>query len=310
MKNNEQNVSRFGIQRKIVAQMTSQSWRSVPHVSYIFEPDVTHFIVRYNEFSDRLKDEQGVHVSLNTVLLKAICEALKAAPQMNAHIRFEPKLVRGKVTVFNNIDISMPWILPDDHMMTITMKDMGSKSIKEMTEYMNETAEKIKKTNLNEVMYEVSMNDTMEALSEGRFVQVAFRLIGSKTQKRHKVSHLQGEAKRAYDAIPDNEKLTKADLKQGTITISNIGAMTRGHEGTLALLMIIPPQVCAIGIGALTKRPVVITNDKGEDEIAIKSTIPLDIVFDHRVLDFGEIRPFLDALQRIFDAPDSLLVYY
>ena len=33
MKNNEQNVSRFGIQRKIVAQMTSQSWRSVPHVS-------------------------------------------------------------------------------------------------------------------------------------------------------------------------------------------------------------------------------------------------------------------------------------
>ena len=308
MKNNEQNVSRFGIQRKMVAQMTSQSWRSVPHVSYIFEPDVTDFIKKYDKFSAELK-EQGHHVSLNTVLLKAICEGLKAAPQMNAHVRFEPRLVRGKVTVFSNIDISMPWILPDEHMMTITMKDMGSKSLKEMTEYMEETAEKIKKTDLNEAMYEVSMNDTMEALSSGRFVQVAFRLVGSKTQKRHKVSHLQGRAKKSYDAIPDSEKLTVSDLKQGTITVSNIGAMTRGHEGRLALLMIIPPQVCAIGIGALSKRPVVVTNADGKDEIAIRETIPFDIVFDHRVLDFGEIRPFLDALQHIFDAPDELLQY-
>ncbi|MCR5783918.1 MAG: 2-oxo acid dehydrogenase subunit E2 [Clostridia bacterium] len=308
MKKNEKNVSRFGIQRKIVANMTSESWRSIPHVSYIFEPDVTRFIEKYNKFDARLKTE-GRHVTINTVLIKAICEALKAAPQMNAHIRFEPKLVRGKTTVFSNIDISMPWILPDNRMMTITMKDMGSRSLSEMTAYMNEVAEKIKNTNLDEVMYSVSMRDTREQLFEGKIVKVAFRLFGSKTQKRHRVTHLQGEAKRAYDAIPDSRKLTISDLKQGTITISNVGALTRGHEGTLALLMIIPPQVCAIGIGALTKKPVIITNGNGEDEIAIRSTVPLDIVFDHRVLDFGEIRPFLDALQQIFDNPEDLLVY-
>lgn len=309
MKKKENGVSRFGIQRKIVAQMTSQSWRSIPHVSYIFEPDLTDFLKKYKEFDNDLVANQGKHVTLNTVIIKAICEALKSAPQLNAHIHFEPKLVRGKVTTFNKIDVSMPWILPDDKMMTITMKDMGNRSLGNITDYMAETAEKIKKTNLNEVMYDVSMNDTMEALSKGKILSVVQRLIGSKTNKNHRVEPLKGDEKKAYDAIPDSEKLTYEDLKQGTITISNVGAITRGHSGTLALLMIIPPQVCAIGIGCLKKIPVVKTNDKGEDYIDISSTIPLCICFDHRVLDFGEVKPFLDALQGIFDNPEKFLKY-
>ena len=309
MANQETGVYRFGIQRKIVAQMTSQSWKNIPHVSYIFEPDVTDFLVRYKAFDEELKRTKGAHVTLNTVIIKALCEGLKAAPDMNAHIHFEPKLVRGKVTTFNNIDISMPWILPDGKMMTITMKDMGNRSLKNMTEYMAETASKIKNTNLSEGMYDVSMNDTMEALQQGKVVSVAQRLIGSKTQKRHRVEPLKGDAKKAYDAIPDSDKLTKEDLKQGTITISNIGAITRDHAGAMALLMIIPPQVCAIGVGALQKKPVVRTNAQGEDYVAIASTIPLCICFDHRVLDFGDVKPFLDEVQRVFDDPSGILKY-
>lgn len=300
-------VSRFGIQRKIVANMTSESWRSIPHVSYIFEPDLTSFVEKYKEFDTNLQKE-GKHVTLNTVMIKAICEGLKAAPQLNAHIHFEPKLVRGKVTTFDQIDISMPWILPDGRMMTITMKDMGNRSLGNMTEYMAETAKKIEKTDLNEAMYQVSMHDTFEKLAKGKFLQVGQRLFGSLTNKKHRVKHLTGEAKKAYDAIPDSEKLTVSDLQQGTITISNIGSITRGHDGHVGLLMIIPPQVCAIAVGAVTKKPVVVSKD-GKDEIEIRTTVPLDICFDHRVLDFGEVKPFIDALQNIFDNPDDFLKY-
>ena len=88
-------ISRFGIQRKIVANMTSESWQNIPHVSYIYEPDVTEFIKKYKAFDAALPE--GKHVTLNTVILKAITEAIKAAPQMNAHIHFERKLVRGKI---------------------------------------------------------------------------------------------------------------------------------------------------------------------------------------------------------------------
>lgn len=301
-------VSRFGIQRKIVANMTSESWRSIPHVSYIYEPDVTDFIKKYKAFDEELKKE-GKHVTLNTVMIKAITEALKAAPQLNAHIDFNQRLVRGEVTTYDHIDISMPWILPDNKMMTINMKDMGNRSLGNMTEYMAETEKKIANTNLDEAMYQVSMHDTLEKLSHGKLLQVILRLVGSKTHKKHRVSHLTGKEKKAYDTIPDTEKLTVSDLKQGTITISNIGAITRGHNGNMALLMIIPPQVCAIGIGALQKKPLVITNEKGEDEVAVRSVIPLCICFDHRVLDFGEVKPFLDAFQEIIDHPDALLHY-
>ena len=300
-------VSRFGIQRKIVANMTSESWRSIPHVSYIFEPDLTSFVEKYKEFDTNLQKE-GKHVTLNTVMIKAICEGLKAAPQLNAHIHFEPKLVRGKVTTFDQIDISMPWILPDGRMMTITMKDMGNRSLGNMTDYMAETAKKIEKTDLNEAMYQVSMHDTFEKLAKGKFLQVGQRLFGSLTNKKHRVKHLTGDAKKAYDAIPDSEKLTVSDLQQGTITVSNIGSITRGHDGHVGLLMIIPPQVCAIAVGAVTKKPVVVSKD-GKDEIEIRTTVPLDICFDHRVLDFGEVKPFIDALQNIFDNPDDFLKY-
>jgi len=306
--NSEPNVYRFGIQRKIVAQMTSESWKSVPHVSYVFRPHMSDFLKAYKKWDDELAKE-GKHVTINTVMLKAICDALKEAPQLNAHIHFEPRLVRGKVTILNSIDISMPWKLPDGKMMTITMKDMGSRSLGNITEYMEKTQKRVLKTNLTQVMYDVSMQDTFEKLRHGRFISTAMRLIGSKTNKKHRVEPLKGEAKKAYDAIPDSEKLTKDDLKQGSITISNIGAMTRGHDGELVLLMIVPPQVCAIGISSLVKIPIIKKNEKGEDYVGIEETIPLDIVFDHRVLDFGDIKPFLDALQKILDNPDDFLKY-
>ena len=81
-------------------------------------------------------------------------------------------------------------------------------------------------------------------------------------------------AKKAYDAIPATEKITRDDLKQGTITVSNVGADTRGLSGQVAMLMIIPPQVCVIGIGKLTKKPLVVTDENGEDKVEIRTVLP------------------------------------
>lgn len=301
-------VSNFGIQRKIVANMTVEGWRGAPHCSYTFEPDLTQFYEKYTAFSENLKKE-GKRVTFNMVMMKAICEALKSAPEMNAHIEFNRKLVRGEITTFDQIDVSMPCILPDGRMMTITMTDMGNRSLGNMTEYMAEMTKKMEKTDFNEAMFQVSMNDTIEKLTKGKVLKVGQRLYGSFASKKHRIKRLSGDAKKAYKAIPDSEKITAKDLKQGTITISNTGSISRGHDGSVSMLIIIPPQVCAICINALTKKPVVVTNAEGKDEIAIKTTVPLTICFDHRVLDFGEVKPFLDALQNIVDNPEEILKY-
>ena len=272
-------------------------------MSKIISKDTFHNCIR-----PELKKE-GKRVTFNMVMMKAICEALKSAPEMNAHIEFNRQLVRGEITTYDQIDVSMPCILPDGRMMTITMTDMGNRSLGNMTEYMSEMMKKMEKTDFNEAMFQVSMNDTIEKLTKGRVIKVGQRLFGSFASKKHRIKRLSGSAKKAYDAIPDSEKITAKDLKQGTITISNTGSISRAHDGSVSMLIIIPPQVCAICINAMTKKPVVVTNAQGEDEIKIKTTVPLTICFDHRVLDFGEVKPFLDAFQNIVDNPETILKY-
>lgn len=298
-------VSRFGIQRKIVANMTSESWHNIPHVSYVYEPDITEFLAAYKEFDASLGDR---HITFNTVLLKAIAEAIKSAPQVNAHLHFENKLVRGKITQFDNIDISVPWILPDGNMMTINMKDMGNRSLTDITNYSADINRRLANTNLEEALYSISLHDTLEGLSHGHVIKALQRLYGSKTNPRHRVRNLHGEAKKEYDKIPDCDKITYSDLKQGTITVSNIGASSRDLRGTLELLMIIPPQVCAIGIGALQKKPIVETDENGEDKVKIATVLPICICFDHRALDFGEVRPFIKRLDEFFNNPETILI--
>lgn len=298
-------VSRFGIQRKIVANMTSESWHNIPHVSYVYEPDITEFLAAYKEFDASLGDR---HITFNTVLLKAIAEAIKSAPQVNAHLHFENKLVRGKITQYDNIDISVPWILPDGNMMTINMKDMGNRSLTDITNYSADINRRLANTNLEEALYSISLHDTLEGLSHGHVIKALQRLYGSKTNPRHRVRNLHGEAKKEYDKIPDSDKITYSDLKQGTITVSNIGASSRDLRGTLELLMIIPPQVCAIGIGALQKKPIVETDENGEDKVKIATVLPICICFDHRALDFGEVRPFIKRLDEFFNNPETILI--
>lgn len=300
-------VTRFGIQRKIVANMTTESWQNIPHVSYQYEPDVTKFVKAFKKFTAEHQGESGAKITFNAVLLKAIAEAIEADPVINAHMHYEKGLVRGKVTVFDNIDISVPWILPDGNMMTITMKDMGNKTLKEIAEYQADINRRLVNTNLTEALYSVSFNDTIEKLKKGHILQAIKRLFGSKTNKNHRITLLTGEAKKAYDAIPDTDKITHKDLKQGTITVSNIGADTRGISGECAMLMVIPPQICVICIGSLQRRPIVVKDEEGNEKVEIRTILPLNICFDHRALDFGEVRPFISKMEEFFQNPEKIL---
>ena len=70
-----------------------------------------------------------------------------------------------------------------------------------------------------------------------------------------------------------------------------------------ALLEIIPPQVAAIALSSAQKRPVVVTNEKGEDSIAIRTIVPVTIAFDHRALDYGDVTPFMRRLDELLAEP-------
>lgn len=293
----------FGIQRKMVAAMTSESWQNIPHVTYIYEPEVSRFFNEYKKLNfGRSEDEK---ITFNTLMIKVITEGLKAAPVMNSHIEYNPSLIRGTIKTYEDINISMPTILPSGEMMTTTCRDFDKKNLDEMTAYIKDLRRRTEQSDLNEAMYTVSFNRTVNTIKQGKFIEAFLRIFGAKTGK-YKIRTLKGKAKKAYHSIPETERLGDNDIQQGTITISNIGSLDLGQKGSVALLEIIPPQVCAIAIGAVQKKPVVETDRHGNDSIRVGKVLPLCIAFDHRALDFGDIIPFTKKLDEIFEHPEII----
>lgn len=291
----------FDIQRKIVANMTTESWEQIPHVAYVYEADVTDLMTEFK----KLRSTGKTKITLNTVLMKAIIEGLKAAPVMNSHLRYNRKLVRGELKTFEDINISMPMLLPDGRMMTVNLRDFQNKSLLAMTDYIADVTRRAENTNLNEVMFDVSLDNTITGLKQGKVKQTVRRLIGSKTGK-HKVHTLRGAAKKAYYSIPEKDRLTKKDIEQGTVTISNLGSLYRGQSGYGTLIEIVPPQVCAFALGAVQDKPVVVTDKFGNKTIEARQILPITVVFDHRALDFGDVIPFLKKMDSIFAHPQVI----
>lgn len=293
------NHEHFGIARKIVSNMTAESWETIPHAVVTYEPEVTKFLDVIKEINkDKSKEEK---LTINTVMLRVIVEGIKACPAINAHINFNRRLVRGEVKTFENIDISMPMILKSGEMMTINMHGMESKSISQMRDAIADSSRRANNSDLNEVMFEVSLDNTLNGLKQGKISQTINRLIGSKTGK-HKVKTLKGKAKKEYYSIPESDRLTKHDIEQGTITISNLGSVCRDWNGLCTILEIIPPQVCAIALGATQLVPI--AEEDGTVRTGYK--LPITIAFDHRALDMCDVVPFMNRLNEIFANPEII----
>lgn len=293
----------FDIQRKIVSNMTSESWETIPHSSFIYDADVTDFMKELKALNaERAKEDR---FTVNTVILKVIVEGLKAAPMLNSTIEFNRKLVRGRLDLHDDINISMPMILPNGKMMTINLHNFENKSLTEMTAYIQDVVRRANNTDLTEVMFEVSMDNTLKALRKGHIGTVINRLIGSKTGK-HKVKTLTGKAKREYYAIPEKDRLTFRDIEQGTVTVTNVGSVYRYQKGQVSLLEIIPPQVGAFCIGGIQERAGVKTDENGNKVFDARQILPICMAFDHRAVDFGEVAPFLVKCDEIFANPSVI----
>lgn len=92
-------------------------------------------------------------------------------------------------------------------------------------------------------------------------------------------------------------KLQPDEVKGGTFTLTNHGV----SGSLLAMPIINQPQCGILGVGAMQKRALVVTDAFGRDSIAIRPMVYLSFVFDHRILDGASADWFLakvkDALE-------------
>jgi pyruvate/2-oxoglutarate dehydrogenase complex dihydrolipoamide acyltransferase (E2) component len=107
---------------------------------------------------------------------------------------------------------------------------------------------------------------------------------------------VEGLAKRIRDLASRarTNQLTPDEVQGGSFTITNPG----GYGSILATPVINQPQVAILDTEAVVKRPVVVTDELGNDSIAIRSMMYLCMSWDHRALDGALAAQFLSSLRK------------
>jgi pyruvate dehydrogenase E2 component (dihydrolipoamide acetyltransferase) len=91
-----------------------------------------------------------------------------------------------------------------------------------------------------------------------------------------------------------SKKLKPDEVQGGTFTITNPGIF----GAKFGLPIINQPQVAILGVGGITKKPVVITDKDGNDSIAIRSMMHLSIGYDHRIIDGAVADQFMEEVKK------------
>lgn len=98
-----------------------------------------------------------------------------------------------------------------------------------------------------------------------------------------------------------NNSLTADELRGATYTLSNIGSF----GNLMGTPIIVQPQVAILALGAIERRPAVVTI-AGQEEIAIRDETFLSHTYDHRIIDGAIGGGFLQYLAKELHSPPSL----
>jgi len=89
-------------------------------------------------------------------------------------------------------------------------------------------------------------------------------------------------------------KLQRADLEDGTFTISNLGPF--GIEQFIAVLN--PPQAAILAVGSTEEKPVV-----HEGQVEVRPLMSMTITCDHRAIDGADGAEFLRTVKELLEEP-------
>ncbi|GGC86146.1 dihydrolipoyllysine-residue acetyltransferase [Enterococcus wangshanyuanii] len=101
-------------------------------------------------------------------------------------------------------------------------------------------------------------------------------------------------------ALAIDGKLTAADMRDGSITISNIGSVGGGWFTPV----INYPEVAILGVGTIATQPVV----NADGEIVVGRVMKLSMSFDHRIVDGATAQKAMNNIKRLLADPELLLM--
>jgi len=90
------------------------------------------------------------------------------------------------------------------------------------------------------------------------------------------------------------KKLKPEDVEGSTFTVTNPGQF----GAVFGLPIINQPNSAIMGVGGITKQPMVITDKDGTDSIAIRSVVHLTLGYDHRLIDGAIADQFMAQVKK------------
>jgi pyruvate dehydrogenase E2 component (dihydrolipoamide acetyltransferase) len=93
------------------------------------------------------------------------------------------------------------------------------------------------------------------------------------------------------------KKLKPEEVEGSTFTITNPGQF----GAVFGLPIINQPNSAIMGVGGITKAPMVVTDDDGNDSIAIRSVVHLTLGYDHRLIDGAVADQFMAQVKKTLE---------
>jgi pyruvate dehydrogenase E2 component (dihydrolipoamide acetyltransferase) len=94
-----------------------------------------------------------------------------------------------------------------------------------------------------------------------------------------------------------NKKLKPDEVEGSTFTVTNPGQF----GAVFGLPIINQPNSAIMGVGGITKQPLVITDDQGSDSIAVRSVVHLTLGYDHRLIDGAVADQFMALVKKTLE---------
>jgi len=94
-----------------------------------------------------------------------------------------------------------------------------------------------------------------------------------------------------------SKKLKPEEVEGSTFTVTNPGQF----GAVFGLPIINQPNSAILGVGGIAKAPIVITDDQGNDSIAIRSLVHLTLGYDHRLIDGAVADQFMALVKKTLE---------
>ncbi|QIO22146.1 2-oxo acid dehydrogenase subunit E2 [Haloarcula sp. JP-L23] len=140
------------------------------------------------------------------------------------------------------------------------------------------------------VLYEEHNVGVAVAIDDGLVTPVVAD-VGSKS-----LGELASERRELTERVVDGD-YTMSTFRGGTFTVSNLGPL--GVDSFDPIIN--PPEIAILGVGRITER----ATQNGDGDVVFRRQMPLDLSFDHRVVDGADAARFLGTLAEHLDAAEK-----